>query len=62
MDSTNRQAFYSAMRALVDRANAIREHQPNFAVEDLVKVGHMLHYLDPNGEIPLFDGIRDGLA
>ena len=58
----HRQAFYSAMCTLLTRANDAYEHSPNLAMNDMVKVGHMLHYLDPHDRVELFDDIRRRMA
>ena len=61
-DYVMRQAFHSAMSALITRANEVHEISPNMAIADMTKVGHMLHYLDPHDRVGLFDGIRARLA
>ena len=57
-----RQSFYSAMNALITRANDIRDISPNMAIEDMIKVGHILHYMDPYDRVELFDEIRARIA
>ena len=61
-DPLTRQSFYSAMRALLARANTIRESSPHMAIEDMVAIGYMLRYLDPHDRVELFNDIRDQLA
>ena len=58
----HRQAFYSAMCALLTRADNTYENSQNLAIDDMVKVGHMLHYLDPHDRVELFDDIRRRMA
>lgn len=57
-----RQSFYSAMLALLARADAIRTTSPHMAMEDMVAIGYMLHHLDPHDEIRLFDDVRQQMA
>ena len=57
-----RQSFYSAMCALLTRADDTREDSPNLALDDMVKVGYMLRYLDPHDRVELFDDIRRRMA
>ena len=61
-DDLTRQSFYSAMRALLTRADEIREISPHMAIEDMVAAGYMLRYLDPHDRVELFDDIRSRLA
>ena len=61
-DPLARQSFYSAMCALLSRADDIREISPHMAIEDMVAVGYMLRYLDPHDRVELFDDIRRRMA
>lgn len=59
-DVNTRGAFGSAMRALMDRAD--KDTSPGRGIGDKIKVGYMLHSLDPHGRVQQFNTLRDRIS